>query len=384
MTKWFEGFTSAEWRVLNLSFVFMMICAFLLSNERVLGRLTFARSGNALSVMGELHTASGDLRVKSAAGEWRSGTGPLYLGEAVVAGRDGRATVRLRPGVELQMHPESLLRLALIEGVPLMDLLAGRFSWSVSGEFELAVKGERALLRGQPAEIEVLVGPGLAEPVVKTMTGRGNFQFRRSIAGPQDAQAPVAAPMPNPVYFYVWQLGDFYLVDNQRVARAGATPVQVRLDLVVNWEHSAQQGPFTVQLSSSPEFSNVKDFFTTADQTHTLEKVFLGENFWRVSFEDFYWSQVQTFKVEPRFLELALKAKPGGGAEWEPSETMAGYIAEVSPSEDFAPENSEFKWLAGPRYPLDPGGRGPLFVRIRGINGRNQISDWSQPVKVNR
>lgn len=378
MTKWFEGFSRRESRVLNISFLLMMICALLLSNERLLVRLTMPSARTLLDKI-EFVVSEGDVR--------RSG-------DMVVVGSGGKVSVRVRPGAEFICSGESAFRMALIEGVLMVDLLGGEFVWTVNGEHEMAVRGERALVSGSPAVLNIRVGDG--EPVVRTVSGRGLFQFKRALAGPVDGEAPVPAPMSNPVYFYVWHMSDFYSVAGQKVERRGAALVvpPVSLDVIVNWEHPEAHGPFSVQLASSSDFTGEKLFFNTTDQTFTLDRVFLGENHWRVSYSDLYWSDIRSFKVEPRFLELAFKRDgvSGGGVaagvgsdvvlKWTPSELVSGYLVEVSVAENFAPERSSLQWLPVAELKTAFDQPGVRFARIRGVNARNEISDWSAPVKI--
>lgn len=390
MTKWLDGFTRAEWRVLNISFVLMMICAFLLSNERLLSRIWPTGGAGVTEALGEISRSQGDVRIKSAGGAMRPAEGSLRLGEVVAVGADGNLAVKVRPGVELQAAPNSLFRLTLIEGLPLFDLLGGKFIWNVRGDFEISVKGERAVLKGEPAVLEIELASGLEEPVVKTTSGRGAFQLRKAIAGP-DAQAPAAAPMPNEVYFYVWRLEDLYSVSNRTLEPKAGEPERVPTEIILNWQHSSAHGPFSVQLSRSMEFTGAKDFFNTSDQTFTLEKAFLGANYWRVSFNDLYWSEVRGFKVEARFLELALKplkaelqadSEADVEVRWEPSEPMHSYIAEYSQDAGFPQGQTQRNWLPAPVLKTQLPVKGRWFARLRGLNARNEISDWSPPVRI--
>jgi hypothetical protein len=380
--KWLDGFTRAEWRVLNISFVMMTACALLLSNERLMRRL-MPRTFSSGQVLGQALDVSGDARVKSKEEKWRALEGPLQLGDTVATGKDGRALVKIKPGVEFQFTPNSVLRVALVEGVPVFDLLDGRFIWTVTGEMEVAVRGERAQLHGDPATIDIQLAADSVEPRVKIGAGRGTFQLRHKRNEESELQAPIAAPMPNQTYFYVWRLHDLYNVSGRKVEPKPA-PLLVPIDIILNWEHPVAAGPFSVQLSAAPEFTEQSRFFPSGDQTLTLEQAFLGENYWRVSFRDMYWSESRTFKVEPRFWDIAFKAKESASAwTWTASEKAVGYLIEGSSREDFSADLT-LEWSGEPMVQRLSVRDGVNFLRIRAVSSRNEISDWSRPVKFGR
>ena len=394
--KWFDGFNKTEWRVLNISIVLMMLCAFILSNDRVLGKIGGVwSSGRRLSSpMGEITEAKGDTRIKlESAKEWRKATGTVYLGDNIFSGEDGSIHIRIKPGVEVRLSSTGIMRFALIGGFPCVDMLMGQFHWLITGEQCVAIQGARGILSGQQATVDVRVDSGATEPKIKVTSGQGGLQLNKNFSGPDELQAPVSAVTPNSVYFYVWRMDDFYQVVDQRVTARDKVPLAVPIEIVLNWEHPVAPGPFTVQTAGSHDFTKERSFYSTTDLSFTLDKALLGENFWRVSFNNLAWSEVRSFKVEPRFIEvklqplrkdpfIRLKSVSQVLIKWMVSEPMAGFVVEVSDDERFSPGRVASRWLSAPELVLEAEKPGIQFARIRALNSRQEISDWSPVVKI--
>jgi len=390
--KWLEGFSKSEWRVLNVSLVLMMACAFVLSNDRVLAKLG-GGSGRRHSVA-EVAESQGDVRVKAdTAKAWRKPEKKIYLNEVMWLGDDARVLLRLRPGVELRAGGKALFRMALIEGIPSVDMIAGEFDWLITGEQSVGIKGVRGILSGRQATVTIQVDPSLEEPKVRLTSGAGALELTRSYSGPDEAQAPVASQTANSIYFYVWRLEDFYKVAEQRVTARERAPVEVPMDIPLNWDHPVAAGPFSVQLAATEDFTRERRFFTSGEVTHTLDKALLGDNYWRVSFNNLSWSSIRMFRVEPRFLEapvtpvkkeyrMRLRQVSQARVQWTVPDPMAGFVAELSGDTAFESGKTQHRWLSAPELIVEMDKPGVQYVRLRAFNSRQEISDWSPVVKV--
>lgn len=393
MTRWFEGFSRGEWRVLNFSLMCMMLCAFLLSNPRVLLRVGDLLEPDRRMPFATLGEIKGDVRVKREnAREWSSPRANISVGEVLITGDAGRVRMKVANDIEVHVAPKSLLRVILLEGRPTIDLVSGAFDWLITGEQPVAVRGASGVLMGRQATVHVQIEEG-AEPEVRVTSGEGVLQYHGQVGSPDDTSPPVSSAMANEVYFYIWHLEDFYRIEDQRLLRREKPPMEVALEIPLNWDHPVSAGPFTVQTSGSYDFTENRRFYTAASLGITIDHASLGENFWRVGYNNLNWSQVRSFRVDARFAEVAVKpiarelsirlqSTNQVLAKWECAEAMAGFVAEVSTDENFAEEKTNTRWLSAPEIVVEAESKSIQFVRLRAFNSRQEISDWSKPVRV--
>lgn len=390
--KLFKGFSRAEWRVINVSLVLMMLCAFALSNERVMSLL--GGSHPRREQIAELLEAKGDVRVKFEASKvWADPEKSLLLGDVVWVNEGAAVHVRLRPGVEFRAAGRALFRLPLLEGVPSVDMISGRFDWLIDGEQSVGVRGTRGRLAGRQLGITVELAQDTPEPQVRVTSGQGGLEAGRPRSGPEAEDAPVPALTANNLFHYVFRLNDFYQIENQRLILRRELPRDVPVEVPLNWEHPVVSGPFRIQLAGTEDFSSDRRFLSSGEPGLVLETALLGDNYWRVTYNGLAWSDARMFRVEGRFLDVTLKPERRevlirlretrqALVKWRPSEPMAGFVAEISSDAAFAPEKTDTLWLTVPETAIEAELPGSRFVRVRAFNDRQELGDWSPAVKV--
>lgn len=386
-----KGFTKTEMRVISISLVLMMLCAFLLANDRALNFLgiTTATQESVARIL----TVTGDVRIKpDDAAKWSKAKSTVNIGDNIYVGDNSSAELELTSGAKVSVPAKAIFRIVRLEGIPCFDMLAGKFIWTYSGPQAVAVKGARGILSGDSATVEVSVDAGATDHQIKTIAGNPQLQLDKTASAPDETVAPKALPGANPVVFYVWRLEDYYLIDDQKLTPREKIASEVPLEVTLNWEHPSS-GPFDIQISPASDLTKERRFYSTVDPSVTLEKAFLGENFWRVAFANTAWSQVQKFKVEPRYVEakiepaakelkVNLRAQGEQMLRWNFSDNMSTYIAEVSSDANFAPGKTELKYLNAPEFVQEFPKPGIVYTRMRGLNVRQELTDWSPVTKV--
>ncbi len=386
-----KGLSRIEWRVISISLLLMMLCAFLLANERALSWLGL-NSGQS-EIGAHFKTAAGDVRTKfESSTVWTKAKSEIRVGDSIFVGEGGRAEIELVSGARVELPSKAIFRLIKMEGIPCLDMLAGTFIWRFSGPQAVAIKGARATLTGRDAGVEITVDGGADEHKVKTLTGEAQLQMERALAGPDEGRAPHILPAANAKHFYIWRLEDFYSLDDQKLTPRAEPSQEVPLEVTLNWEHPSS-GPFSLQLARTTDLTQERRFYSTVDPTYTLEKAFIGANYWRVAFASQAWSAVAQFTVEGRYLDVRvepaaqehkvnLRASQDVMLRWNFSSEMAAYIAELSPDAKFSVGQTESRYLTSPEFVQEFSKSSVIYARMRGVNNRQELTEWSPVARI--
>lgn len=384
-----KGLNKTEWRVLSISLLLMMSCAFLLANEKALVWLGFA-SGPS-EVAARVQTTAGEVRVQSEnSDQWREARREIHVGDSVFIGEDSRMEIELNSGARMEVPGKALFRIRKIEGISSVDMLAGTFVWRFSGPQAAAVRGVRATLNGREAGLEIVLDATSDEPRIRTLTGEAQLQIEKRESSAVQGLAPEVPVDENSRHFYLWRLDDFFALADQTIQWRTDSVDEVGLEITLNWEHPSA-GPFNLQLAKTESLTGERRFYSTVDPSYTLEKAFLGENYWRVAFMDQAWSKVQKFVVEGRFLDsriepsekeirVNLRSSREILLRWNFSSSMAAYIAELSSEAAFPKDKSQLRYLTTPEFVQEFAKPTVLYARMRGLNSRQELTDWS-PVR---
>lgn len=210
-------------------------------------------------------------------------------------------------------------------------------------------------------------------------------ESQSSSEGPEKSN--LAAPVPiegDPLQLYIWKLDDFYQKDGDvwRPRAEAQSEVVAKRKLV--WTHDSS-GPFLVQISQDPEFSFSRDFKTSSNLILELDKLKVGQTFWRVSGDGKRWSDAKSFKVEAKFLDsrTAVSINQIGNQFVELFLQAPGneysFAVEISQDEGFSPARTETKLSNGSRL-RQTLTSGRYFVRARAMNSIQEITEISPVV----
>lgn len=380
------GLSKLEVRVLTIAAVGLTFCGFLLSSEMAFQRLLRPLESRAVpSVkMARAENVVGQVYIKPAGQEQpllvESGQA-LFVGERFRVSQDGRLSVRLLSGLRVFALSGAFFRLDQFAEGNLVSLDRGGFRVQLDGEFLAAIDGEPVRLSGQAAEIEIQIGDN-GSFTSQVLSGEGHVAKLKN----GNFEVPLITEG-DPLHIYVWKFADLYENRKNEVRRRAEPVREVNFSRDLLWDH-AESGPFSVQIAGDENFREGRRFFTSADKRLSLEKVSLGETFWRVSFDQRRWSSVGRFELEGRYLDarcdLRISRRAGQTYEFElssPSEQIRSYVIEVSPNPSFSAADTEVRISETRRFVYGFTKPGRHFVRARAVNGNQEISE-SSPVLV--
>ena len=207
-------------------------------------------------------------------------------------------------------------------------------------------------------------------------------------------EAPLGSDPPSEsalVFEYLWRLSDLYSVSEQRLIRRDDRPTEVPIEIILK-APAEGDGPFFANISSNEDFAGELQRLESGSSEFKVLQARLGTNFWRFSRNGRTWSEAYAFTVQPKYLEstielsqreisVALKGRREAVIRWR-SGSAEAYIAEVSSTPEFETGKTEIKWLNEPLLRQGVNRPGRLFVRLRQINRRQEISDYSPVIQV--
>ena len=147
-----------------------------------------------------------------------------------------------------------------------------------------------------------------------------------------------------------------------------------------------------VDLDAFPDFRNPLQR-SASNGALDLDTVFLGANFWRVSYDGNHWSEVEQFEVESGFLSTGrpqvttaetqmplLKAQVKGSVTLESSIPHLGFVVEASSDEQFVTERTRAFWSESSTLNLSFYKPGKFYYRFRTVSREQELTDWSETV----
>ena len=333
----------------------------------------------------------------------------VHVGDAVFAGKESFATVELQKGESLTVGENSLVSFREIENEKLANLELGNFRIKVDGTVKIAIHGEVTTLDGKNSEVQLYLGadkkPKLkvlkGKAVVKTKKGKAiTVEDTRSIADLDVLQQPQARTVPPPLpempinlsksvkLTYTWRLYDLYEQRDSQLFERAKRPELVPAVAKLGWAKS-EENKASVEVADNREFS-AGSKFEANESFINASPVYLGKNFWRVSFDKVNWSQPETFTVEAHFLkgvkpmattpthEIALVTEKAAQtiAIQSPIEAL-GFVYEASQDEAFATGQTRTFWSPTSKLNLAFYKPGKYFYRFRIVTKQHELSDWS-------
>lgn len=394
--SWLSGMSPSEKRVVKICVLLMLLCLPFLLDEDLLARLLGREKEAVGQQIGRIASAQRDVRRKGSNElQWR-GVGKeqaVYMGDSVFAGDGSSAKIALDGANELTIAPNSLVRFANINGFRVGDMALGTFKVQVDGEVKVAVNGKLKTFKGRKSEIEVVVKKN-AKPVIRVTKGEAKIAevpVVREIAAVEPV--PVPKPEESPL-IYIWKWPDYYAPTEPIFAKS-VRPKEVILTHVLSWE--APEGEFSVQASDRADFLGPRNYFETEANAVEIRKVYLGPNYWRVSRDKRRWSKVAKFEVRPVFLDERVTIQPSTQdliildvqqgaimqAMWNADPSIIKLLVELSTSPDFPREGTRVEWINGLEQVRTFTRAGTYYLRARGINERQEITEYSNTLTVN-
>lgn len=397
--SWLRGMTPSEKRVVKICVLLMLLCLPFLLNEDLLSRF-LGRDGETSGVqIGKIANAHRDVRRKGAAElQWRGvgGEEAVFMGDSVFAGENSSAQIELDGKNELTIAPNSLVRFANINGFRVGDMALGKFKVKVDGEVKIAVNGKLKTFRGTKSEIEVSIEKN-KKPEIRVTKGAAKVADVPVVKVTAQRQGPPVPKAGDPSLIYIWKWPDYYTLE-EPIARKDTRPTEVFLTHILNWGTSEanEATDFGIQLAQRPDFLGPRQHFESETNSVELRRLFLGENYWRVSADRRQWSRSAKFEVKATLLEDRVAAQPYRQSvvvlgedrpaeyeiKWTADSTIAKILVEVSSTPDFNPQYTRIQWLSEPVLKGNFAHGGTYYFRGRGVNERQEITEYSNTAIV--
>jgi hypothetical protein len=341
----------------------------------------------------------------------------VRVGDAIFAGNRSSAQVSLKKGGEVTVGENSLVIFSEINNEKVANLSDGNFRLKINGEVRVAVNGQLTTLNGKNSDIQLVVKENRA-PQFRVLKGSAQVKragkppvqidTRKLAAVEEEKPAPAPPPPPppvqkpvaptglthDPVVNYTWHLEEFYLQNGIDLTEHKSLPPLLKAPTTLEWATQGSTKPATVEYSKFSDFRDATKL-DSATGSVLIPLVYLGENYWHVSYDNQTWSITERFVAEPQYLkdgipfaqisepELPLIGpKALAKVTLSSSVKAAGYVVSASTSENFPPDQSSTYWTTKSQFGLPFTERGDYYYRFRTVNEEHEISDWSQVAKV--
>jgi hypothetical protein len=379
---------------------------------------------NAVKI-GEVKAVSQDVRYKMAGKNyWADAKAEkaIYIGDSIFTGAASDAVVGLDQGSSLKIDEKSLVTFnEEFQGA--LELRDGNFYFKVNGHVRYIANGEETLLSAQDAEVRVgidekskkmnvSVVSGLVDVRAKGQTkraGKGEgLVISKTLAGIQTfkpsasqlAEAVDRLPASQPKltsretqnFTYWLRYHDLYESVAGKIQRRMnpefPTPTSINLD----WTGAG--GPYHLQVSQLPGFdkNSINEKVPVAGYSGMVSA--LGDYYWRVRREPLgqlksQWTDVGRFSVGSALRDgQPLDLQPYDGTvvmkgetarlQWSPVIDDSYWLVEVSYDPDFPDGRNRFYYMDKPYLDLTVTNPGNVYWRVQGIDGRYQLSQWSE------
>lgn len=226
---------------------------------------------------------------------------------------------------------------------------------------------------------------------------------------PQKTPDPILSlnPSESPL-FYTRKLYDLYDYQNKHLTLRKEPRRFVQMPVAVSWTLVGEARNISAQLSHSAEFGTVGEsfMFDIHDAVNFLpkaqfKKVYIGENFYRLSITGKEWMPTQKFEIrekyfsaeapglrfEPRTLNILrdsakLKIKPFWISNESGDQAIKNYVVELSPNERFDSATTNIYWTNNGGLDLTFYNPKVLFARVRGVNAMRELTTLSDVYRI--
>ena len=344
----------------------------------------------------------------------------VHLGDSVFTGSRSRSQVSFVKGGHVDLGENTLLVFGKVQNEEIPNFIHGNFRLQVKGEMKLAMDGEITQIKGDNSEVQIFMDKKTRKPQVKVLKGRASvkqgsapavelkadrftaLRVPASIPTPQELEKvhvlepkTVQAISDNETLFYTDTFHDFYEKKDNQIIHKIVRPHYVNLEKTLSWTTQGDVTEVSGQLSSTEDFDKSVLPFKSANSSFSLKNVFLGENFWRLSIDDKSWFQAQKFivkamplNVEPpkiifpqeSFIILNQPIVAKGMIEASPE--LSHFVLEYSRSPGFSEDVTRIDWRANKGISLKMNTPGVIYLRVRGVNQKMQITSFSDIVQL--
>jgi hypothetical protein len=361
--------------------------------------------------IGEINYSENDTRLKSKDSLiWYKAAKMqgIHIGDAIYAGNDSSALVRLDKGGDITVREKSMVVFSDVEQNMLADLEKGSFLIKVDGSVKIGIRGKLTTLEGNNSEIQIKMGENhkaqltlVSGEASVTMKDKAPVELDSSVATVIDIPAPppavveIAATIDKLAKIedisYRWLFEDLYEQSGATLIERPAQPEKVAAVAKLNWSTS-KATPATIEISNTSDFENVIAVDSKSGSAE-VSPVFLGKNYWRVSLNKNV-SETQKFFVQADFLKNAapkasslatniplIDGRATQSIDLEPTVTSLGYVIETSMDPSFSRAKTQFAFSNSTKVDIALTAKGDHFYRFRAVSMKQELSEWSKVLK---
>jgi hypothetical protein len=417
--------------LLAMCLIGLLLSAFPLLSDKVFERIFGSQKAEGHApVVGEIAFTWKDVRYKSADNiAWvkAARAEKVRLGDSLFTGEGSQSQVRLGEGSRVDLDQNSLVRFSQINGIEVPNLALGNFRLAAKGTVQIAVANEIMEVRGDGsgAEVQIIVKEN-RPPRIRLLKGGATVRTQGKVSelklnqlvsfippkpppsksqsaprAPAEEAAPpevfpddIAAPL-----VYTDELYDHFELRGGHLTRREHRREISNAAVPVSWTIAGKPKRVTGQLAADEDFRNLVAVFDAdaSDLNAEFKTAVAGRNYFRLSVDGGTWSAPKALTVSPqtlagpaprlifktRLFTLGEGGKPGARIEGRAESARYNrFVLETSPDEKFRSSATQVAWLKGPAVRLKSTGPGPVYVRVRGVNGKMQLSRASQPARL--
>jgi len=429
-------FKKADYVTLTVSLIGLALFLFLFLSDNafdfLLGNKETHQSGPPI---GLVTLNENDVRKKASNSfVWQeiSNQKEIHLGDGLFTGDKSRSQVKLNSGSQLDLSSNSLVIFSKIDGIEVPELDAGNIKVSVNGSMKVAINGKLTEFKGENAEIEVSLDKE-NKPQIKLLRGNAEIKptktkkflklgtnaplfLENHVSNTKSilAQIPKIATLPpetkpiEPIepkilannseqktLIYINQLYDYYEMKNNSLSLRENRPDLLKLTHSINWITEGTPENIFIQHSNNAEFKGTPTTFQTKENTYEIKKIYIGDNFWRLSTDGQKWTEPNKFHVATELLatpppELIAKNQDleltNENAvlklDFQSDSTLQEYVLEMSRDPLFTPPSVRTIWLKQKQLIYSFISPGNYYLRARGINVATEVTGYSKILEI--
>lgn len=401
--------------LMRLSLIGLLLCLLLLVDERVYHFVFGAKSENTkAAVIGRITFAKNDIRHRSSVSiSWEKAKSEqkIRTGDSVFTGSASQLQVRLKDGGTVELGQNSLVRFSRAHGLEVPNLALGNFRLSVNGKMTVAIDGEVTEIEGADSEVQVEVRKN-EKPRLRLLKGAASVgagpHSRRLVQGQMvpafvkpasssernvaTAGAALKLHPLSEVHVHLAEVYDLYERPDQQLRPRPEVKDVLEKSVPVSWEGLPPNTAVYGQLSRESDFKSVIDSFSTQASGALFKRSLRGRNFVRLSLDGKNWVnhefnvEIETIPMKPpdlKFESSRLYLLDGPVVVKAKMESpFTHHLIEISDDPDFSKSKTKVLWTSTPNLEITLSEPQVVFVRLRGVNEKQQVTDLSQVHRI--
>ncbi len=377
-------------------------------------------SQNSGRIIGEIVHSENDVRRRlSSSFTWNKAdlSSDIHSGDSVFTGKRSKLKIKVANGKEIALEQNSLIKFISENSVQIPNMVFGNFKLNIQGKMRIAAQGEILEFDGSDAQVEVVFSKNKS-PEIRLVKGNASvrsnnrsvtLEKNKSLAlntltrpvmnMPVVDQEAVVAIAGAPIYRRTDELYDFFEKSNGALVQRAMPKQLVAFAGPVKWENKFLASTVYGELSTDREFTAIVSTFSESQNKKQafFAQTVRGGNFYRLSVDGKTWSNPHQFTVEslplddlPPQITVAAKTVYLLGQDVQIHGTVGGiwknYLLELSTSPEFTRASTKVSWQSTAEISLNATQPQTLYLRVRGVNERLQLSHVSdtRTVKVVR